>query len=40
MNLGKTKAMVFTPGFIWRKLGVAAYKRMPGGGGGHVQGEE
>ena len=26
-NLGKTKEMVCTTGFIWGKLGVSAYKR-------------
>ena len=33
MKLGKTKGMVFTPGFIWGQLGVAAYKRRATGEG-------
>ena len=28
MNLGETKVMVFTPGFIWRRQSEAAYKRL------------
>ena len=27
-NLGKTKTMVCTPGFIWGQQGTAAYKRI------------
>ena len=26
-NLGNTKAMVFTPGFVWGQQGTAAYNR-------------
>ena len=33
MNLGKTKAMVCTPGFIWVQQGEAEYKRQVIGDG-------
>ena len=32
-NLGKTKEMICTPGFIWRKQGSEAYKRRATGEG-------
>ena len=33
-NLGKTKSMVFTPGFIWGRQGTSTYKRRASGEGG------
>ena len=39
-NLGKTKTMVSTPGFVWVKHGTAAYKRRVTRGGGQVSGEK
>ena len=36
-RFGKTKAMVFNPGFIWGKLGSAAYKRRAMGEGATLQ---
>ena len=36
-NLGNPKAMVCTPGLIWGKQGVAAYKKRAAGGGGNTQ---
>ena len=37
-NLGKTKEIVLTPSLIWGKLGLAEYKRIVTGLGGHVLG--
>ena len=36
-NLGNTKAMVFTPGFLWGQQGGAAYKRRATGEGANFR---
>ena len=39
-NLGNTKTVVCTPGFIWRQQGEVVYSWRELGGGGHVQRDE
>ena len=36
MNLGNTKAMSFTPGFVWRHLGKDSHKRQSTGEGDNI----